>query len=152
VANVEHTQYCRVEGNNKCVLATTVRMQGIPFADTFTVEIRWVARRVGLANIQIEVGLFVNFSKTPFVAGQIRGGTTTETTKTQLDLFSHVKGACTKFSGEDLDEDLDEENASVADLYDDDNTNGPETCLVCFGGFLSKLFKPKPHLDECSTP
>jgi VAD1 Analog of StAR-related lipid transfer domain len=60
-ANVKHTQYCRVEGSDRCVLSMTVQMEGIPYADFFSVEVRWVATRVGSKDIQLEVGLFVNF-------------------------------------------------------------------------------------------
>lgn len=47
LAKVKHTQYCRVEGKDKCVLAMTVEMTGVPYSDCFNVEIRWVATRSG---------------------------------------------------------------------------------------------------------
>lgn len=63
LAKVKHTQYCRVEGNDKCVLAMTIEMQGVPYSDCFNVEIRWVATRSGNNDLSIQVGLFVNFVK-----------------------------------------------------------------------------------------
>jgi hypothetical protein len=52
-----------VDGEDRCILAMTVEMDGIPFADCFNVEIRWVASRVKSNDLLIEVGLFVNFIK-----------------------------------------------------------------------------------------
>jgi len=63
LAKVKHTQYCRVEGKDKCVLAMTIEMQGVPYSDCFHVEIRWVATRSGKTDITIQVGLFVDFVK-----------------------------------------------------------------------------------------
>jgi hypothetical protein len=63
VADVKHTQLCRIEGDEKFVLAMTIEMGGIPFSDCFHVEIRWVATRVGKKKMKIKVGLFVNFIK-----------------------------------------------------------------------------------------
>jgi hypothetical protein len=41
-----------------------IEMQGIPFADCFNVQIRWVATRMGTEkDLKIQVGLFVNFVK-----------------------------------------------------------------------------------------
>lgn len=63
LAKVKHTHYCRVEGNDKCVLAMTIDMSGVPYSDCFKVEIRWVATRSGKSDLAIQVGLFVNFVK-----------------------------------------------------------------------------------------
>jgi len=63
VAQVTQTHYCRVESNDKCVVAMTIEMQGVPFSDCFNVEIRWVATRSGKNDCVIQVGLFVNFIK-----------------------------------------------------------------------------------------
>lgn len=94
VASVQHTQYVRRQGNDRCIVATTMKMGGIPFADTFFVQVRWVATRVGNRDLSIKVGLFVHFVKQVIVAGKIRVGTTEETTKTQLDLFQKMKKVC----------------------------------------------------------
>jgi len=63
IASVTETQFCRIEGNDKCVLQTNVAMQGIPYADTFNVEVRLVARRQGCNDCKVELGLFVDFKK-----------------------------------------------------------------------------------------
>ena len=63
VAQVKQTHYCRVEGNDKCVVAMTIDMNGVPFSDCFLVEIRWVATRSGKNDLNVQVGLFVNFIK-----------------------------------------------------------------------------------------
>lgn len=63
LAKVKHTQYCRVEGNDKCIVAMTIEMTGVPYSDCFNVEIRWVATRSGQNDIAVQVGLFVNFVK-----------------------------------------------------------------------------------------
>ena len=55
VAFVKQMQYCRVEKNDKCILAISATFEGIPYSDTFGVEMRWVARRKGANDIQIEV-------------------------------------------------------------------------------------------------
>ena len=63
IASVTQTQHCRIEGNDKCISSINVAMQGIPYSDAFNVEVRWVARRVGKNDIQVESGLFVDFKK-----------------------------------------------------------------------------------------
>jgi hypothetical protein len=94
--HVRHTQYCRLDrdSRDRCILAMKVEMQGIPFADAFTVEIRWVATRAGSDSLQLQVGLFVNFSKHVVVADKIRSGTTSNTTQAQLELFEKMKSVC----------------------------------------------------------
>jgi len=63
VAGVTQTQYCSVDGDDKCILEMTVEMDGIPYADVFAVEVRWVARRVGNRDLLVEVGVLVDFKK-----------------------------------------------------------------------------------------
>jgi hypothetical protein len=63
IAEVKHTQFCKLT-EDKCVLGMQIEMQGIPFADCFNVQIRWVATRMGTEkDLEIQVGLFVNFVK-----------------------------------------------------------------------------------------
>lgn len=62
VAQVTQTHYCRIEGNDKCVVAMTIEMQNVPFSDCFNVEVRWVSSRSG-KDCVVQVGLFVNFIK-----------------------------------------------------------------------------------------
>jgi hypothetical protein len=97
-AFVTHTQFCRIEANqdqsDRCIVALSVKMKGIPFADAFSVNIRWVATRTASDGLLLQVGLFVDFSKQVLVAGKIRSNTTTQTTKAQLDLFRAMSAAC----------------------------------------------------------
>jgi VAD1 Analog of StAR-related lipid transfer domain len=91
-AHVTHTQYCRVDrgegpADDRCVVAFAVTMKGIPFADAFSVHIRWVATPTRAGNLMVQVGLFVEFAKQVLVAGKIRSNTTKQTTVAQLDLF-----------------------------------------------------------------
>jgi hypothetical protein len=62
VATVHETQFCRIDGDKKLIIAMSVELDGIPFGDSFTVEIRLVARRDGTALI-VEVGLSLNFKR-----------------------------------------------------------------------------------------
>lgn len=62
VADVKHTQYCRLVPDECCVLSMTIEMQGIPFADCFNVQIRWVTTQLGSnTDLRVQVGLHVNF-------------------------------------------------------------------------------------------
>ena len=65
VATVKQTHHCRIEGEDKVVLTMTTDIVGIPYADCFAVEVRWVARRDGSSNcsIFVEVGLAIDFKK-----------------------------------------------------------------------------------------
>jgi hypothetical protein len=99
VADVTQTQYCRVDKGHengpgdKCVLAMTVRMDGIPYADTFLVEIRWVGRRVGTDSndLQLDAGVFIDFKKSSMFASKIRSGTIDESKPTHVNLLESVK-------------------------------------------------------------
>jgi VAD1 Analog of StAR-related lipid transfer domain len=113
-ANVTHTQHCRVERgqegptDDRCVVAFAVTMKGIPFADAFSVHIRWVATRTRANNVLVQVGLFVEFAKQVLVAGQIRSNTTKQTTLAQLDLFRAMSEAlgCQEEQDEAQDKDV----------------------------------------------
>lgn len=94
VAFVKQQQYCRVEGSDKCVMAISASFEGIPYSDAFGVEMRWVARRKGSNDIQVEVGLFVLFKQNTMLKNQIKSGTISETKNVHLRLFDAVKKAC----------------------------------------------------------
>jgi hypothetical protein len=111
IADVQHTQYLRTQGNDRCVVTTTMKMDGIPFCDCFNVHVRWVVTRAGKRDLVVKVGLFVEFVKQVLVAGKIRAGTTEETTKSQLDLFSRMKQV--SGSKEEAVVDLSPESVSV---------------------------------------
>lgn len=99
IVNVKQTQYCRVEGNDKCVLSMTVEFEGLPYSDTFSVEVRWVARREGVGDIIVEVGVFVDFKKSTFLKNKITSGTLEETTPVHKDLFETARAACIAADG-----------------------------------------------------
>ena len=105
VAVVKQKQYCRVEGNDKCILSMSSSFEGIPYSDTFGVEVRWVARRNGSSDIQVDVGLFVNFRKSTLLKNQIKSGTISETKNVHLRLFDAAVKACSASSGRGTDED-----------------------------------------------
>ena len=63
VAGVTQTQYLIKEGNDRCVVMMTVEMDGIPYADSFLVEVRWSARRVRERDIAVDAGVIVRFTK-----------------------------------------------------------------------------------------
>ena len=63
IAGVTQTQYCRMEGNDRCVTMMTAEMDGIPYSDVFAVEVRWSARRQGNNDIVIDAGMHVRFIK-----------------------------------------------------------------------------------------
>jgi len=92
--SVKHTQHCRYD-DKSCIVSMMVETEGVPFANAFHVEIRWVATKDDETNdLQIEVGLFVVFTKSVMLAGQIRSKTKSSTTKMQSGLLSCMKEAC----------------------------------------------------------
>ncbi|KAL3917701.1 MAG: hypothetical protein SGILL_004588 [Bacillariaceae sp.] len=95
IAFVKQMHYLRVEGDDKIVLAIEATFEGIPYSDTFGVEMRWVARRIGSSEVKVEVGLFVLFKKGTMLKSQIRAGTISETKNVHVRLFNAVKKACT---------------------------------------------------------
>ena len=100
IAGVNQTHYCSIDGNDKCVLAMTVEMEGIPYADCFAVQVRWVARRVGECDIHVEVGVIVDFKKSTMFAKKIKAGTLDETKPVHHKLFDAAKALCVAEGGE----------------------------------------------------
>lgn len=94
VADVTQTQYCRVEGNDRCALAISGTFDGIPYADTFGVEMRWSARRKGSNDVMVDVGLHVEFKKNTLLKKQIKSGTIAETTPIHGRLFDEARKVC----------------------------------------------------------
>jgi VAD1 Analog of StAR-related lipid transfer domain len=76
-----------------------VEIDGIPYGDTFAVEIRWVATLDGENDLLIDVGVEVDFKKSTFLKSKIRAGTIEETTSVHKDLFTAIQGACAAVSG-----------------------------------------------------
>ena len=109
VAFVKQKHFIRLEGNDKCVLAISAEFEGIPYADTFAVEMRWIATRKGKNDALIQVGLFVNFKKATMLKSQIKTGTISETKNVHTRLFEAVKRACTNSEEGESDSDEDDE-------------------------------------------
>jgi len=150
IAGVTQTQYCFVEGDDKCIIEMTVEMDGIPYADVFAVEVRWVARRVGNKDLLIEVGVFVDFKKSSMLASKIRSGTIHETKPIHFALFDAVKAACaaagpTEEEDEEGEEELEEEMAEEKETEGRSISNfilsrvSALLSAVNMHGFLTKL-------------
>ena len=102
IAFVKQEQFLRVSPN-KCVVAMCVTFDGIPYADTFAVQVRWVATRKGEEDVSIQVGLFVDFKKATVLKSQIRNGCLSETKNVHNRLFEAVAVACAVPAGELLE-------------------------------------------------
>ena len=63
IAGVTQTQYLMKDGNDRCNVMMTVEMDGIPYSDSFAVEVRWAARRLQEKDIAIDAGVVVRFTK-----------------------------------------------------------------------------------------
>jgi len=59
-AEVTQTHMSRIEGTDKCVVAITINMK-VPFGDSFSVSVRWVASRVGANDLNLQCGMAVTF-------------------------------------------------------------------------------------------
>ena len=127
IAGVTQTQYCRMEGDDKFVLTMTVEMDGIPYADCFAVEVRWVARRAG-KDLVIDVGVFVEFKKATMLKAKIQSGTITETKPIHFSLFDAAKEACG--AGDDGEDDEDEDKAAKLSLLKTLVTSAPVQAMV----------------------
>ena len=139
-ANVTHNHYCRMdEKKNRCVLSMKVQMKGIPFADSFHVQIRWIATQKE-DGISVDVGLFVVFVKQVLVAGKIRSGTTKSTTEMQTDLFRRMKTACRGSSVRLSEPGLAIELRDEEEDDEDESINEDQTC----GILVHDLFVQKP--------
>jgi len=92
-----------VEGNERCILATTADTEGIPYADAFSVQVRWVATKCGENDISIQVGVYVDFHKNTLLKGKIRSSTIEETTKVHERLVRTVERACSNEEKEPQD-------------------------------------------------
>jgi VAD1 Analog of StAR-related lipid transfer domain len=105
------THLCRLEGQDRCILQIRVEIDGIPYGDTFAVEIRWVATREGENDMLVDVGVEVDFKKSTFLKSKIRAGTIEETTSVHKDLFTAIQTACAAVSGV---EPLPQSNAEIS--------------------------------------
>ena len=61
-AEVTQTHLCRVEGGDKCVVNIAINMK-VPFGDSFSVSVRWVATRVGVSDLSVQCGMQIVFHR-----------------------------------------------------------------------------------------
>lgn len=110
VASVTNTQYCRLEGDDKCVVAMSVQTEGIPYGESFVVSVRWAATRMGKLkhSSKIQIGVYVNFLKSTIFEGKIRSGVVESTLQQQSHLFETFKNACSNTLGDIIGEDEDQ--------------------------------------------
>ena len=97
VAEVKQTHWLSMS-KDRCMVHIQVEMDGIPFASSFNVQIRWVVTNRGGNMIGIQVGLHVNFVQQTLLASKIRSGTTEETTKAQRSLLKAALEECAKLA------------------------------------------------------
>lgn len=80
------------------IVAFTVNiLAGIPYADAFKVQVRWVATSMPVAGapvIRLQVGCFVVFSKKVMVAGIIKSSTLSSSLDDQNNTLEAMKAAC----------------------------------------------------------
>jgi hypothetical protein len=136
VAIVKQRHFIRVEENDKCVLAISAEFEGIPYADTFAVEMRWVATRTGTNDALVQVGLFVNFKKTTMLKSQIKSGTIAETKHVHLRLFDAVKRACTNSQDGESDNDNDKDEEVEVEI---ESNEAEPNLFASVGHFVGSL-------------
>jgi len=140
VAFVKQRHFIRVKGNDRCVLAISAEFEGIPYADTFAVEMRWIATRKGADDVQIQVGLFVNFKKKTMFKSQIKAGTIDESKNVHIRLFDAVKKACKSLDGDQSDDDVDVDDDTVEDVAT--TSKSAPDLLARLGSFATSLDIP----------
>ncbi|KAL3805354.1 hypothetical protein HJC23_009061 [Cyclotella cryptica] len=115
LVEVKHTQRCRRQTNDQCIVHMTLEMKGFPYADCFVVEVRHVASRFGEHDLNVEIGMYVRFVKSCMFEGKIRNNTGAETTKAQTDLMDRIVEGCKPYAiGEPGEpEDAEEEESDL---------------------------------------
>lgn len=99
IANVVQVHRCALDGNDKCTVGMTISFEGIPYSDTFAVEVRWVALREGQNDIKIQCGIAVDFKKKTFLKSKIQSGTIEESTPVHKSFFEVIQKACIEAGG-----------------------------------------------------
>lgn len=77
--------------NPSVVVAIQNETSGVPFADTFNVQIRWVATQISTSRTHVQVGLFVYFVKSCIISGTIRSAASKETTLAHQTLLQRIQ-------------------------------------------------------------
>jgi len=119
------TQYCRIDGDEKLVVAITVEINGIPFSENFTIEIRWVARADG-SDLIVDIGQLVIFKKRVMMATKIQNGTTEEMRPVTQSHLEFCRESCENMGGDDNDICDDTSVKTDIDLLDDDDDGNPK--------------------------
>lgn len=147
---VTQIHYYQNQGDDRSVLSMTVEMDGEVFSDSFKIQIRGVATRVGNNDIAIDFGVFVVFQKQVLIAGKIREISIDETAKTMLDLFGRMKNACgAEEAQREAMEEEDIEAESTPDTCDFLFKQSPRLFSFCFPFlFREKVFKD--DIDQVS--
>ena len=127
IANVVQTHRVRLEGNDRCVASMTICFEGIPYSDSFAVEVRIVASRQG-SDIKYECGLAVDFRKSTFLKRQIQAGTIEESTPVYKNFYRIVKEACIEAQGGEVDQ-TEVEEAEEAEIAVEAPTAGFPTSI-----------------------
>ena len=150
IAKVKQTHYCKMSRNEneRCILHMQIEMEGIPFANCFNVQIRWVITRLGGTTTQspvleIKVGLYVNFVEQTILAGKIRSGTTEETTKSQQSLLQAVLNRCSESAAKDgqfvvVEKDI--EDMDMHETYEEKKMDFDQ-CANFFPRIFADIFK-----------
>ena len=149
VAKVKQIQFGRLT-EDRCIVQIQVEMEGIPFANCFNVQIRWVATRGGTTThptLQLEIGLHVNFVEQTILASKIRSGTTEETTKTQCSLLQAVVKACHEQIGKDGGALIEDDNDNNSGDTMDSEVVPPAYACIGLSRFFGDMFK-KPRTDS----
>ena len=90
---VKTVEHARME-EDRCVITMSTDCDGVPFGDTFQVQLRWVGTRIYQNDLLLQLGLYVLFKKSVLVAGQIRSASRSESTEEQMKMFKAMKAAC----------------------------------------------------------
>lgn len=88
-------------------MSMTIEFEGIPYSDSFAVEVRWVARSDKSDGILVEVGVSVNFRKSTILKSKIRLGAIEEASAVHRNLFDYVRKACIEAGGTETPLELD---------------------------------------------
>ena len=117
LVEVKHTQRLVRDKGDRCVVHISMEMKGFPYADCFVVEVRHVASRHGVRDLDVQIGMHVRFLKGCLFEGKIRNNTGNETSKAQLELLRRVVDGCNDYAvdveGESYDSEPDESNVTL---------------------------------------
>jgi VAD1 Analog of StAR-related lipid transfer domain len=142
VAGITQTQFCRLDDNKRSVMQMTVAFSGIPYADTFQVEVRWIATRSGKKDVAVQVAVYVEFLKSTLLKSQIRSGALSETKPVHENLFAFVNTALSKaVVTEERDLNDEDENDDEGDKLQE-----PEKASPTITSTIAEVFMENWHV------